>query len=239
MLPDENVEDLMIDNLKIIQKKESFRFGTDSILLSLFVNFKGKKRVLDIGTGSGIIPTLLSYKNKESVFTGLEIQEEIADMAMRSVQLNNLNDRISIVNGDVKNITDYFNKASFDVVVTNPPYKKLGTGLRNENDSNATARHEVFCTLDDVIKGAALMLRPKGTFYMVNRPERLADTLVSLRKHRLEPKVIRFVHAKYTSSPVLFLLQATLYGGENLRIEPPLLIDPELSCKMIAEKVNL
>ncbi len=239
MLPDERIEDLMIGNLRIIQKKDSFRFGTDSILLSLFVELKGKQRVLDIGTGSGIIPILLSYKNSESTFTGLEIQDHIADMAARSVSLNNLNDRISIVRGDVKSILDYFPRASFDVVVTNPPYKKLGTGLMNVNESNAAARHEVLCTIEDVVKGAAMVLVPKGALYMVNRPDRLCDTLGALRKYKLEPKLIRFVHSKLSDSPILFLLKANLYGGENLKVGPPVLVDPELPCKMIEKKVNL
>jgi tRNA1Val (adenine37-N6)-methyltransferase len=229
MHPDERIEDLMIGNLRIIQKNDSFRFGTDSILLSLFAELKGKQRVLDIGTGSGIIPILLSYKNLESLFAGLEIQDHIADMAARSVSLNNLNDRISIVRGDVKNILDYFPKASFDVVVTNPPYKKLGTGLMNVNESNAAARHEILCTIEDIVKGAAQVLVPKGTLYMVNRPDRLCDTLVALRKYKLEPKLIRFVHSKLSSSPILFLLKANLYGGENLKVGTPVLVDPNLS----------
>lgn len=234
MLSDETIEDLMIDDLKIIQKKNSFRFGTDAVLLSLFTEIKGKKRVLDIGTGTGIIPILLSCKNKESEFVGIEIQEDIADMASRSILMNRLEDRIRIINCDVNNISGHFGKGTFDIVVTNPPYKKTGTGIHNKEASNAAARHEVFCTLDDIIKKASEILKPGGSFFMVNRPDRLADAIVSMRKYRLEPKLIRFAHSDLSKKPILFLIQACLYGGENLVIGDPIYIDQSLTCMKIA-----
>ncbi len=239
MLSDESVEDLMLDNLNIIQKKEGFRFGTDAVILSLFVKINGNKKVLDLGTGTGIIPILLSYKNKKSVFTGLELQTEIADMALRSVKMNKIEDRINIVCGDIKNVPNLFEKASFDIVVSNPPYKKAGTGIKNINKSNALARHEIACNLEDVIKAAADMLVPGGSFYMINRPERLADTFCEMRKYRLEPKLIRFVHTDINKKPILFLAHACLYGGSNLKVDEPVLINETVTCKMLKNKQSL
>lgn len=238
-MSEERIEDLLLDNLKIIQKTDNFRFGTDSILLSLFVSLKGGEKILDIGTGTGIIPILLSYKNKDVRINGLEIQEDIADMARRSIALNSLNDRITIKQGDAKEILAYYPSLSFDIVVCNPPYKKRGTGLLNQDGGNAIARHEIACSQDDIIKAASLTLKVKGSFYMINRPDRLADTLVSMRRYKIEPRRLKFIHTDIKKEPILFLIKGILQGGENLRVESPYIIDQEMTTRILKEKKDI
>lgn len=229
----ETIDDLQIQNLMIFQKENAFRFGTDAVVLANYAAqtiHKGK-RVLDIGTGTGIIPLLLSAKTGAKQFVGVEIQESIAEMATRSVAYNVARgyldaDRIQIVQGDIKALShDRTWYGQFDYVVTNPPYFKLGTGYVNDQDALLLARHEVKCTLDDIIKAASVMLRPKGTFFMINKPERLADTIELMRKHTVEPKEIQFVYADISQRPVMFLVKGIRDGGRQLIVEKGLVIN--------------
>ncbi len=224
----ERIDDLEYKGLKIIQNKKGFCFGIDSILLSDFAkNIKDGSYVADIGTGTGIISLLLCEKTNLSKIYGIEIQKDVAEMATRSVKLNNLEDKIEILNINVKNIFDVLEKNTFDVVVTNPPYKKENTGLKSEEKINLISRHEVECTLEDIVKQAYLLLKDKGEFYMVHRAERLVDVLYTLRKNKLEPKNIRFVHSKQNDKPNLILIKAVKNAKEFLKIESPLIIYKE------------
>lgn len=233
MLQGETIDDLQLCGLMILQKEKAFRFGTDAVVLSNYAaKYIGKgKRVLDIGTGTGIIPILLSAKTQNCTFVGVEIQEDIVDMANRSIRLNEENG--TLTPGSISILCDNICKvaknrgfySTFDCVVTNPPYYKLGTGYLNERDSLVLARHEITCTLDDIIKAASFLLKPLGRFMMINRPERLADTIESLRRYGLEPKEIQFVYADATLRPVMFLVEAVKGGGAQLIIEKGLVIN--------------
>ena len=176
LLEGERIDDLQRNNLRIIQNEEKFCFGMDAVLLSGFAKVKPGERVLDMGTGTGIIPILLSAKTEAEHLTALEIQEESADMARRSVTLNNLQEKIRVVTGDIKEASNLFGKAVFDVVTSNPPYMNDQHGLKNPDLPKAIARHEVLCSLEDVVREASAVLKPNGRFYMVHRPFRLAES---------------------------------------------------------------
>lgn len=219
---DECIEDLQLNGLKILQKKSGFRFGVDAVLLADFAKKQPSARTLDLCTGTGIVPLLLSAKNNVPVLAGLEIQPEVAEMAQRSVLLNGLEGRIKIQCGDLKEADNYFQKHSFDCVTCNPPYVKNGSGLQNGLSSKTIARHEIFCTLEDVIHTSANMLRPQGHLFLIHRPSRLADLICTLRAHRLEPKQMRFVSPMPDKAPNLVLIDAVWGGGAELNILPSL-----------------
>ena len=211
--------------LKIIQNNNFFKYGIDSVLLSDFAkNMKKNSKVLDIGTGTGIISILLAGKTESKEIVGIEIQKDVADMAKRSVKLNDLENKIKIINDSILNIENYFEEGYFDNVVTNPPYQKNNTGLKNENEKKIISRHEVLCTLEDVIYKSFKILKDKGNFYMVHRPERLVDILFLMRKYNLEPKEIRFVQSKANEKPNLVLIKGVKNSGEFLKILNPLII---------------
>lgn len=221
----ERIDDLQLNNLKIIQNPDWFCFGIDSILLSGFAEEIHKNsKILDLGTGTGILAILLSEKVENSKIIGIEVQEEVADMAKRSVKLNELEKRIDIINSNVKDLN--YN-LEFDAVVTNPPYKEINTGLINENNIKLISRHEVKANLEDFIKIASKALKDKGSLYMVNRPERLIDIFEYCRKYKLEPKELRFVHSKINSKPVMILMKATKNGNKYLKVDNPLYIYEE------------
>lgn len=221
----ERIDDLEYKGLKIIQNKEGFCFGVDSVLLSDYAkNIKKNSRVVDIGTGTGIIALLLCKKTQLSKIYGVEIQKEVAEMAKRSIALNNLEDKFEIININVKNICEVVNPHEFDVVVTNPPYKKVDTGVKSVDTKQLISRHEVECTLEDVIENASKLLKDLGEFYMVHRAERLVDIMCLLRKYKLEPKNIRFVHSKKDDKPTLILVRAVRCAKEFLKIDKPLVI---------------
>lgn len=221
----ERIDDLQLNNLKIIQNSEWFCFGIDSILLSGFAEeIHRNSKILDLGTGTGILAILLSEKVENSRIVGVEVQKEVAEMANRSVKLNKLEERIEIVNS---NITDLDYNFEFDAVVTNPPYKERNTGLINENDVKLISRHEIKANLEDFIKTASRALRDKGSLYMVNRPERLVDIFEYCRKYKLEPKELRFVYSKTNSKPVMILLKATKNANRYLKVDAPLYIYEE------------
>ncbi len=224
--PDEQIDDLFLKNYKIIQKQGCFRYGTDAVVLSDFAEKYIKKgsRLLDVGTGTGILPLLLSAKTEAAELVGLEIQEEMVRLAERSVHLNEQSGalkqgRVRIVEGDIRNAKEYFPPRSFDVVVTNPPYKRNGTGIRSGSERLDLARHEISCTLPQIVQSASFLLKSRGDFLMVHHPERLADALEALRACRLEPKELQLVYSDLQARPILFLVHAVLFGGKNLVIE--------------------
>lgn len=223
----ERIDELHRNGYRIIQKEQGFCFGMDAVLLSGFASVKPGESALDLGTGTGIIPILLEAKTEGKHFTGLEIQEEFADMAGRSVRLNGLEPKIDIVLGDIKEAGRIFGGASFDVVTTNPPYMNDSHGLKNPDLPKAIARHEVLCTLEDVVREGARVLRPGGRFYMVHRPRRLIEILSALTSHKLEPKRMKFVHPFADKEANVVLIEAVRGGGPLMKVEKPLIVYKE------------
>lgn len=223
----ERVDDLHRNGYVIIQDPKRFCFGIDAVILSGFAEVKKGENVMDLCTGTGIIPILLEAKTEGSHFTGLEIQEESVEMARRSVRLNGLEDKVTIDFGDVKNTEALYRASSFDVVTVNPPYMNEGGGLKNGYSPKTIARHEVLCSLEDVADAAARLLVPQGRLYMVHRPHRLTDIMVTLRNHRLEPKRLRFVHSYADREPVMVLVEAVSNGKPMVKVMPPLIIYKE------------
>lgn len=220
----ERVDDLHRNGYMIIQDPKRFCFGIDAVILSGFVEVKKGERVIDLCTGTGVIPILLEAKTEGGHFTGLEIQPESAEMAGRSVLLNNLQDKVTIDQGDVKNTEALYRASSFDVVTVNPPYMNDGGGLKNGYSPKTIARHEVLCSLEDVISASARLLAPQGRLYMVHRPHRMTDIMVTLRKYRLEPKRLRFVHSFADREPVMVLIEAVSNGRPMVKVMPPLVV---------------
>lgn len=221
----ERIDDLEYKNLKIIQNENGFCFGIDSILLSDYAkNIKKDSIVIDIGTGTGIISLLLCKKTKLKKIYGIEIQKEVAEMANRSIKLNNLQDKFEIINLDINNIFEVLKPNKFDAIVTNPPYKKNNTGLKSIEESQLISRHEVKCTLEDIIEKSSKLLKSLGEFYMVHRAERIVDIVCLLRKYKLEPKNIRFVHSKRDDKPSLILIRAVKNAKDFLKIDKPLIV---------------
>ena len=220
----ERIDDLERNGYRIIQDTGRFCFGMDAVLLSGFARVKDGARVLDLGTGTGIIPILLAAKTGAVHLTGLEIQGESADMAGRSVKLNGLEDRIDIVTGDIKEAGSLFDAASFDVITCNPPYMTHNHGLTNPSDAKAIARHEILCTLEDVIAQTARLLKPGGNFYMVHRPFRLSEILVLLHDYKLEPKRMQLVYPYVDKEPNMVLIEANRGGRPRMTVEKPLIV---------------
>ena len=221
----ERIDDLEFKDLKIIQNKDGFCFGIDSVLISDFSKtIRNNSIVADFGTGTGIISILLTGKTELKKIYGIEVQSEVADMAKRSVILNGLNEKIEIINDNLKNLKNYFSKGTFDAIVTNPPYQKNDTGLKSEDKRHLISRHEIECNLEDIIAVAKDYLKDKGEMYMVHRPERLVDILYLLRKYKIEPKEIRFVNPKANQKPNLVLIKALKNGKEFLKVHEPLIV---------------
>ena len=220
----ERLDDLNIKGYQIIQDPERFCFGMDAVLLSSFANIKKGETVLDLGTGTGIIPILLEAKTQGKHFTGLEIQPESADMAERSVQYNHLEDKISIVIGDIKNASNIFGASSFDVITTNPPYMIDDHGLKNGLDAKTIARHEVLCTLDDLLMQSARILKQSGRFYMVHRPFRLAEIFAKMVACGIEPKRMQLVYPHLNKEPNMVLIEGYRGGKSRITIEKPLIV---------------
>jgi len=213
----ERIDDLEYKGLKIIQDKEGFCFGIDSVLLSDFAkNIKRNTRVIDLGTGTGIINLLLSAKTEANEFIGVEIQNDVADMAKRSVELNDLNNKIKIINENIINLKNIYDKKSFDVIVTNPPYKKNNTGIKNVENKKQISRHEITASLEDFIHIGSYLLKDYGEFYMVHRPERLVDIFNIMRKEKIEPKLIRFVYPKQGKKANMVLIKGVKLGNSFL-----------------------
>lgn len=220
----ERIDDLQRNGYKIIQNKNGFCFGMDAVLLSGFARVKPGEQVLDLGTGTGIIPILLEAKYEGKHYTGLEIQTEMAEMAARSVALNKLEEKISIVEGDIKKAGDIFGLSVFDVVTSNPPYMNHAHGLKNPDIPKAIARHEVMCTLEDVVREAARLLRPGGRFYLVHRPHRLIELITALTSHRLEPKRMKMVHPYAEKEANMVLIEAVRGGKSMIKVEAPVVV---------------
>lgn len=228
ILENERIDDLEYKGLKIIQNKDGFCFGIDSILLSDFASeIKKDSKVIDLGTGTGIIGILLCAKTELSKMIGVEIQKEVYDMAKRSIKLNNLQDKFEIINDNIKNLENIIETGTFDAVVTNPPYKKVGTGITNENEKKLVSRHEITANLEDFIKISAKLLKNKGSLYMVHRPDRLVDIIELLRKYKLEPKRIRFIQPSIEKEANLLLIKATKNAKPFLKMEKPLYVYKE------------
>lgn len=221
----ERIDDLEYKGLKLIQNKNWFCFGIDSVLLSDFAkNMKNDSKVLDLGTGTGIIGILLCKKTNLKEIKGIEIQSDVAEMASRSIKLNNLEEKFQIINDNIKNIGNYFDKGTFDVVVTNPPYKKINSGIINENDNKIISRHEITANLEDFIQQSACMLKDNGSLYMVHKPERLCDIICIMRKYKLEPKELKFVYSNTLAEPSLILIKGCKNGHAFLKVHKPLYV---------------
>ena len=220
----ERVDDLHRNGYMLIQDPKRFCFGVDAVLLSGFALAKKGDRVLDLGTGTGVIPILMEAKNEDAHFTALEIQEESAEMASRSVALNGLEEKIDIVCGDIKEADKLFKAASFDVITTNPPYMNDGGGIKNDYGPKTIARHEVLCSLDDIARVSSKLLKFGGKLFMVHRPHRLTDIMCTLRENKLEPKVIRFVHSYVDKEPTMVLVEAIRSGKPMVKVMPPLIV---------------
>ncbi len=220
----ERLDDLQCDGLRLIQDPERFCFGMDAVLLSSFVRANKEDNILDLCTGNGIIPVLLSSKTRATNINGIEIQSEAVELANRSIKLNNLSDRVHIIEGDIKSVADFFPKASMQIVTCNPPYMIGEHGLTNEADAKSIARHEIMCNLEDVISAAAVMLRPGCSFYMVHRPFRLSEIMVTLAKYKLEPKRMRLVYPFVDKEPNMVLIEAVRGGKPRITVEKPLIV---------------
>lgn len=222
---DERIDDLQLNGLKIIQNKNWFCFGIDAVLLSDFSKqIKKDAIVVDLCSGNGIIPILLSEKTKTSKIYGIEIQEDVAELATRNIELNKLENRVEIINRDLNDIKDIIKSGSVDSVTVNPPYKKKGSGIINETDTKTISRHEISCTLEDIIKESARILKSGGSLFMIHRTERLVDILSCMRKEKIEPKRMRFIHPKVSDAPNLVLIEGTRSGNAFLKIDPPLYV---------------
>ena len=226
--PEERLDDLQVNGYEIIQHPGKFCFGMDAVLLSNFARVKKGERVLDLGTGTGIIPILMTAKTDGEAFVGLEIQEESADMARRSVSHNQLDEKVEIVTGDIKEAANIFGLASFDVITTNPPYMIGQHGIANESDTKAIARHEVLCTLDDILRESARILKPRGRFYMVHRPFRLAEILSKMVEVGIEPKRMRMVHPFIDKEPNMVLIEGMRGAISRMTVERPLIVYKEV-----------
>lgn len=223
--PDERLDDLQLSGYHIIQNPKRFCFGIDAVMLTDFAKVKPGERVLDLGTGTGVIPILLSAKTKGEHFTGLEIQPESADMACRSVAYNHLEDKVEIVTGDIKKASELFGTSSFDVITINPPYMLNQHGLKNATDAKTIARHEILCTLDDILRESAKVLKEdKGRFYMIHRPFRLAEIMTMMCQYKIEPKRIQFVHPYIHKEPTMVLIEGLKGGKSHVTVEPPIVM---------------
>lgn len=224
LLPGERLDDLQLSGMYIIQNKKRFCFGVDAVFLTDFVRVKEGDTVLDMGTGTGVIPLLLSAKTKASHLTGLEIQKESAHMAKRSVRYNGLQDRIDIVEGDIKEASHLFRGRYFDVITVNPPYMAGSTGLQNKKDAMTIARHEVLCTVDDILRESMRLLQDKGRIFMVHRPHRLAELLIKFHQYHMEAKRIQLIHPYADKEPTMVMIEGVRGAKTGLKIEPPIVM---------------
>ena len=225
--PDERLDDLQRNGYKIIQNTEIFCFGMDAVLLCSFARIGEGEKVLDMGCGNGVIPILLKARHadlQDVHYTGLEIQDINVDMARRSVSLNDIGQYVDIVQGDIKEASRLFGGASFDVVTTNPPYMNENHGLKNPESHKAIARHEILCTLEDVIREAARVLKPGGRFYMVHRPHRLTEIIMLMKQYRIEPKRMRMVHPYVDRDANMVLIEGIRGGRPMIKVEKPLIV---------------
>ena len=220
----ETLDDLQLKDICIIQKREGFRFGIDAVLLANFANVKKKHKVMDLCTGTGIVPFIIKGKKEAEKIVGLEIQNEFVEMANRSIKINGFNDTMEFLHGDLKDKELLKSVGRFDVVTVNPPYKLEKSGIVNPNDKYAIARHEVMCNLDNVIEACRIVLKDNGRLYMVHRPERLADIFCIMRKYKIEPKRVQMVHPNTKKPANILLVEGQRDGGAYLKWEPPIYV---------------
>jgi len=221
---DETLDDLQLKGICVIQKKDAFRFGIDAVLLANFSKIRRGAKVIDLCSGTGIIPFILAGKTGASHIIGIEIQDEMVDMAKRSVLFNKLEDKINFINIDLKDLEFLRKLDKVDVVTVNPPYKLKNSGIINLNDKNAIARHEICCTLDDVIRSAKAVLKDNGRIYMIHRPDRLADIICTMRAYKIEPKLIKMIQPNIKKAPNMVLIEGQNNGGTFLKWEAPLYV---------------
>ena len=235
LYPNERIDDLLTHDIKIIQSDDVFSFSLDAVLLGRFCTAPRRGRIVDLCTGNGVIPLLLSTRT-EAHIVGVEIQHRLADMAMRNVRMNGLERRIDIVHGDLKDAPQRLGVGRFDLVTVNPPYLPVTAGERNTNIHIAAARHEIYCTLDDVLSVSSRLVRAGGKVAIVHRPSRLADLLCGMRQYRLEPKRIRFVHPRLGAEANMVLVEAIRDGKPEVRLLPPLIVyDGNEYCRELTE----
>lgn len=221
---DESLDDLQLDGIHIIQKKEGFRFGVDAVLLANFANVKSKHNVIDLCTGTGIVPLIIKGKKKPKSVIGVEIQSDFVEMANRTKKINNFGDDINFIEGDLKDDTLIKSLEKADVITVNPPYKLQNAGIVNPTDKLSIARHEIMCTLEDVIKTSRKLLKDNGRLYMIHRPERLVDIFCLMRKYKIEPKRVRMIHPNSKKAPNIVLVEGQRDGGAFLKWEPALFV---------------
>ncbi len=219
----EHIDDLQRDGLSIIQKKGAFAYGVDSVLIANFAQVKDNETVLDIGTGTGIIPILLSAKASPSLITAVEVQAEMADMAYRSIQMNSLEEKINIINQDIKDFAKE-HQVNFDVVVSNPPYFKAGGAMISSNNSKMISRHEIMLNVEELFSSASKLLKEKGRFYLIHRPDRLVDIFNAARQSKLEVKQAKMVYSKQGEKPKLIILECIKGAGSEIKWHKPLVI---------------
>lgn len=217
----EKIEDLGINGYKIIQNKDGFCFGSDAVLLAKFAKVKKGGRVLDLCTGTGIIPVLLYALCAPARIDAVEIIPHVADMARRTMELNGLSDVIRVENADLKNAAELYGKSVFDAVTCNPPYMNSGGGLVNPKEALAVSRHEIMCTLDDVVRASADCLKPLGRLFMVHRADRLCDVVSAFRRYKIEPKRLAVVYPNSGKAANLILIEGLLGGRPQLKLEKP------------------
>lgn len=221
----ERVDDLERNGYQLIQNPEVFCFGIDAILLAHFAKVSNaKQKMLDIGTGTGIIPIVMHAIYGKGHFTGIDIQEEMIEMASRSVRLNEIQEDVTMKVMDIKDYKAHFSAGDFDIITCNPPYMKGHAGLKNEHPSKTIARHEIACTLEDIIEGAGYMLKYGGKLCMIHRPHRLVDIFMAMRQNKIEPKVMRMVYPKVGKAPTMVLVEGIKNGNPELRVQPPLFV---------------
>ncbi|HAS74195.1 MAG TPA: SAM-dependent methyltransferase [Clostridiales bacterium UBA8960] len=221
---DERMDDLQLDGLRIIQNPMGFCFGVDAVLLSNFVKLKKDEVAVEFGTGTGVIPILLSGRKSFKKIIAFEVQPEVADMAKRSIRLNHLEESIQIIEDNLKEARQYIDSGSIDVVFSNPPYMSTDGGIKNDHSMKAISRHEVLCNLEDIVSEASRMLKFRGRFYMIHRPHRLVDIVTLCRKYKLEPKEIRMIQPYYDKKPNIFLIMCSKGGRSDLKFHDPLIV---------------
>ena len=221
----ERVDDLERNGYRLIQNPEVFCFGIDAILLAHFARVSNhKQKILDIGTGTGIIPIVMHAIYQKGHYTGIDIQEQMIEMANRSVMLNEIEADVQMKTVDIKEYKEHFNSGEFDIITCNPPYMKGDCGLKNEHPSKTIARHEVACTLEDIISAASYMLKYGGKMCMIHRPHRLVDILATMRQYKIEPKVMRMIYPKQGKEPTMVLVEGVKNGRPELRVQAPLIV---------------
>ena len=233
--PGERIDELQRNGYGIIQSENNFRFGMDAVLLSGFAKVKKGETVVDLGTGTGIIPILLEARTEGSVFYGLEIQPDMAEMASRSVLLNGIENKVHIINGDICDLLRGENQETelkklfgrVNVVTSNPPYMKARHGLKNPEDKKAVARHEIKCSLSDVCEAASRLLCYGGRFYMVHRPLRLPEIITEMKRFKLEPKKIKPVYPFIDKEANMVLIEAVKNASPECRFEKPIIVYKE------------